>query len=138
MTTYDPDHTHVDHTHQPATTQPATSQPVNVNAAGTVSTDSPLAGVRRVVGLLFGVLIVLIALRVVLLALGANAGNGLVDAIYAITDPFVSPFRTVFSIQQIQPTGVSVIDIGALVAIVGYSLLAILVIAILRLPDREP
>lgn len=120
----------------PGNQVPAGSQ-VNVtrgstNAAGT----SQWAQARRVVGLLFGIVVTLIGLRIVLLLLGANAGNGLVDAIYAITEPLVAPFRGVFSIEVIKPTGANVLDVGALVAIVGWSLIAVLVIAILRLPDR--
>jgi uncharacterized protein YggT (Ycf19 family) len=89
------------------------------------------------VGLLFGVLVTLIGLRVVLLLLAANAGNALVDFIYGITEPLVAPFRGIFSMDVISPTGASQLDIAALVAIVGWSLIAILIIAILRLPDRR-
>jgi hypothetical protein len=113
---------------------------VNVNSAGqrtyVAETTSPMAPVRRVVGLLFGILIGLIALRIILLALGANEGNALVDGIYAITEPFVAPFRGVFSMDEVRPIGRSVFDIAALVAIVGWSLIALVVMAILRIPDR--
>ncbi len=111
---------------------------VNVSRGTTyVAEESPWAPARRVVGLLFGVLATLIGLRILLLLLGANAGNGLVDAIYAITEPLVAPFRGVFSLDVIAPTGATVLDVGALVALVGWSLIALLVIAILRLPDRR-
>jgi uncharacterized protein YggT (Ycf19 family) len=121
-------------THTP---DPVGSQ-VNVDSGGTAYVaTSPMAGVRRVVALIFGVLVTLISLRIVLLLLGANAGNGLVDAIYSITEPLVAPFRGVFSLDVIAPTGANVLDIGALVAVVGWSLIALLVIAILRLPDRR-
>ena len=116
--------------------EPVGSQ-VNVTRGSTYAAGrSQWAQARRVVGLLFGIVVTLIGLRIVLLLLGANAGNGLVDAIYAITEPLVAPFRGVFSIEVIKPTGANVLDIGALVAIVGWSLIAVLVIAILRLPDR--
>lgn len=117
---------------------PAPGDQVNVNSAGTayVSETSPMATVRRVVGLLFGILIGLIVLRVILLALGANEGNALVDGIYGISEPLVAPFRGVFSLDVVRPTGASVIDIAALVAIVGWSLIGLVIIAILRIPDR--
>ncbi len=117
---------------------PAPGEQVNVNASGAtyVTETSPLATVRRVIGLLFGILIGLIALRVILLALGANEGNALVDGIYGISEPFVAPFRGVFSLDAVRPTGASVIDIAALVAIVGWSLIALVILAILRIPDR--
>jgi len=43
----------------------------------------------------------------------------------------------VFSFDRMTPVGRSVIDVAALVAIVGYALLAIVIIAILRLGDRD-
>jgi uncharacterized protein YggT (Ycf19 family) len=117
--------------------EPVGSQ-VNVNSDGTAYVgNSPYAAARRVVALIFGVLFTLIAIRIVLLLLGANAGNGIVDAIYSITEPLVGPFRGIFSLDVIQPTGQNVLDVGALVALVGWSLIALLVIAILRLPDRR-
>jgi hypothetical protein len=94
--------------------------------------------VRRVLGLLFGILVVLIGLRILLLLLGANEGNALVDGIYGITEIFVAPFRGVFSIDQVSPTGSSVFDVAAVVALVGWALIALLVIAILNLVDRRP
>jgi uncharacterized protein YggT (Ycf19 family) len=121
------------HSHDPAGSQ------VNIDrSSGTAYVgDSPMAVARRVAALIFGVLVTLIAIRIVLLLLGANAGNGIVDAIYSITEPLVAPFRGVFSLDVIAPTGVNALDIGALVALVGWSLIALLVIAILRLPDRR-
>jgi uncharacterized protein YggT (Ycf19 family) len=89
-----------------------------------------------VVGLIFGILIGLIAIRVILLALGANDDNGIVSAVYNLTEPLVAPFRGVFSINEVRPTGASAIDIAAIVAIVGWSLIWLVITAILRIPDR--
>jgi uncharacterized protein YggT (Ycf19 family) len=118
------------------------ADPVNVNAPSarydrpaTVA-SSPLAPIRRLIWLLFGVLIALIAIRFVFLALGANEGNVIVDAIYAITEPFVAPFRGIFSFDEVSPIGKSVIDVAALVAIIGWALVAAVIGAILRIPDR--
>ena len=123
---------------------PATGEPVNVNAPvnsygapAVVATTSPLAPIRRAIWLIFGVIIALIGIRILFLALGANEGNGIVDAIYGITEPLVAPFRGIFSFDQVRPTGQSVFDIAALVAIVGWLLVAVLINAILRIPDRS-
>ena len=83
------------------------NEQVNVNSAGepvVYTRTSPMAPIIRTVWLLFGVLIALIGIRILFLALGANEGNVIVDTIYAITDPFVAPFRGIFSIDQVQPT----------------------------------
>ena len=49
----------------------------------------------------------------------------------------MAPFRGIFSIDEVRPTGQSVLDIAALVAIVGWALIALLINAILRIPDRS-
>lgn len=128
------------HAHDPVDRAPGQ---VNVNA-GTgrtvadpvVVAESPLAPIRRAIGLIFGVIVALIGLRILLLVLGANDGNAIVDGIYSITEIFVAPFRGVFSIDVVRPEGRSVFDIAAVVAIVGWSLIALLITAILRIPDR--
>jgi len=112
---------------------------VNVSSGGYVATSGPgpLYYARRVVALLFGILFALLVLRIVLLLLGANEGNGLVDGIYSITEPFVAPFRGVFTLDTIRPVGRSVFDIAAVVALVGYVLIELLILAVLRLGDRD-
>jgi hypothetical protein len=119
--------------------------PVNVNesSSGYVSpgyvssAPTPVTIARRVIDTLFGILELLLILRVLLLALGANSGNALVDGIYNVTDPFVAPFIGVFNINHVHPVGSSTIDIAAIVAIVGYAILALIIDAILRVADRR-
>ena len=119
---------------------------VNVNAstpaygggyATTTYSPGPLYYARRVVALLFTVLMALIAIRVVLLLLGANTDNGVVNFVMAATEPFIAPCRGVFQFDQVNPIGRSVLDVGALVALVGYFLLMVLILAILRIADRD-
>ena len=86
---------------------------------------------------LFGILELLLIIRILLLALGANSGNALVDGIYNITDPFVAPFIGVFNINHVYPMGTSVIDVAAIVAMVGYAILALIIDSILRIADRR-
>ncbi len=123
----------------PATAQPAGSQ-VNVNSgpAGYVETaPGPLYYARRVVSLLFGILAVLIGLRILLLLLVANQQNDIVDFVYNVTEPFVAPFRGIFSFDQVSPGGGSVLDVAAVVALIGWLLIYALIMAILRLGDRD-
>jgi uncharacterized protein YggT (Ycf19 family) len=115
---------------------------VNVNASGgpgyvEPASPGPLAYAARVVSLLFGILAVLIGLRILLLLLVANQTNAIVDFVYGITEPFVAPFRGIFRIDQVFPGGGSVFDVGALVALVGWLLIYLLIMAILRLGDRN-
>ena len=119
--------------------QPAGSQ-VNVNADRAAYVDAgpgPLYYARRVVSLLFGILAVLIGLRILLLLLVANQQNDIVTFVYNITEPFVAPFRGIFQFDTVTPGGGSVFDVAAVVALIGWLLIYVLIMAILRLGDRE-
>lgn len=100
-------------------------------------THGPLYWARRVLTLLFTILAVLIAIRVILLLLVANQQNEIVDFVYGVTEPFVAPFRGIFAFENVQPGGGSVLDIAALVALVGWLLIYLLLMAILSLADRD-
>ena len=73
---------------------------------------------ERVVYLLGGILITLLAFRVLLSLLGANRENAFADLIYGITYPFVAPFFGLFGYTV--EYGVSRFEIETLVAIVVY------------------
>ena len=121
--------------------QPAGSQ-VNVNAPPAQPTyastgPSGLYYARRILSLVFGVLATLLLLRIVLLLLVANETNDIVNFVYNITEPFVAPFRGMFQFDVVTPGGGSVFDVAALVALIGWTLIYALIMAILRLADRR-
>jgi hypothetical protein len=96
-------------------------QPAYVNTNTNVAADpGPTSLAKRIVSLLFGVLVVLIGLR-----------------IYNVTEPLVAPFRGILSIDTVSPGGPSVFDVGALVALIAWLLIYALIMAILRLGDRN-
>ena len=116
--------------------------PVNVNAPASrgyaePAGPGPLYYVRRVLSLLFGILATLLGLRIVLLLLVANQQNSIVDFVYDVTEPFVAPFRGMFAMDTVTPGGGSVFDIAAMVALIGWLLIYLLLMAILRLVDRD-
>jgi hypothetical protein len=76
--------------------------------------------VGQLVFLVFGVAIALIAIRFVLLLLGANPEAGFADFVYSVTNPLVAPFEGIFGAPDLE-TGV--FDPASLVAIVVYALL---------------
>ncbi len=86
-------------------------------------TTSVSAGVvaGRVVWYAIGVIIVLLALRLLLQLMGANQGNGFVDFIYALSGVFAAPFFGMFSYTP--SYGQSYFEISTLVAIAIYGLL---------------
>ncbi len=75
---------------------------------------------QRVVWYIVGVIVALLALRFVLLLLGANQGNGFVDFIYGLSGVFASPFYGIFSYQP--SYGQSTFEVSTLVAIAVYVL----------------
>lgn len=96
----------------------------NVHRQSVTTTTKVDAGVvaRRVVYYLAGVIIALLALRIVLLLMAANQGSGFVDFVYALSGFFAMPFYGMFNYQ---PTyGQSTFEISSVIAIIVYGLAA--------------
>jgi uncharacterized protein YggT (Ycf19 family) len=91
----------------------------------------------RIVSLAFGILQALLALRIVLLVLGADRANWLMSAILNLTGPFVEPFRGMFRLDHIGAGSASVLDVSAIAALIGWTLVEALILAIIRLADRR-
>lgn len=69
----------------------------------------------------FGVIITLIALRFVLLLFGANPSAGFSQLVFGLSEPFVTPFFSVFGTTRVDG---STFEWSALLAIVVYALVA--------------
>jgi uncharacterized protein YggT (Ycf19 family) len=98
---------------------------------------SALTVLYRIVGLVFGLIQAVIVLRIVFLLLVANRDNGLVNAILAISEPLVEPFRGMFRLDRVSADSGSVLDVAAVVALVGWTLIEMLVLAVIRLGSRN-
>jgi TctA family transporter len=104
------------------------------------TTVAPSGGelLRRVVTLIFGIIQTLIVLRIVLLLLNAREGNDLVQFILNASQPFVLPFIGLFHVpDQLQASG-SVLDVAAVAALVGWTVLEAIVIWAVNIMRREP
>jgi hypothetical protein len=118
-----------------------------VAPAGATRTDqvieraevSPSGGemLRRVVVLIFGIIQALIVLRIVLLLLNAREGNDLVAFILNASQLFVAPFVGIFNSDALKAGG-SVLDIAAIAALVGWTILEAIVLWAVNLLRREP
>ncbi len=90
----------------------------------TVQQTSKVSGrvvVSRLVWFIVGTVSVILAIRIILMMLAANQGNGFVDFIYALGGIFAAPF---FGIFGYTPTyGNSAFEISSIVAILVYLLL---------------
>jgi hypothetical protein len=92
---------------------------------------------RRIVTLIFGLIIGLIALRIILLLLDAREGNALVSAILNLSQIFVAPFEGILRTDAFASGG-SYFDVAAVVAIVGWAIVYFVVLAIINVARREP
>jgi uncharacterized protein YggT (Ycf19 family) len=92
----------------------------------------------RIVTFVFGILQVLLILRIILLVLVANAGNDIVHFVFSVTQPFVEPFLGMFALNRVTADQGSVFDIAALVALIGWTLVEMLILAAIRIFARRP
>ena len=91
----------------------------------------------RVVILLFGIIQALILLRIVFLLLDAREGNDLVAFILNASQLFVAPFEGMLGTDALTSGG-SVLDVAAILALIGWTILEFLILAGLRVFQREP
>ena len=75
----------------------------------------------QVVYWIFGLVEGLIAIRLVLKALGANPAAGFAQFIYGITTPLVGPFLGLFNNPSYQN---SVLELSSIIALIVYALVA--------------
>ena len=99
---------------------------------------SPSGGevARRIVVLIFGIIQILIVLRLVLLLLNAREGNELVSFILNTSQLFVAPFEGIFNSNALKSGG-SILDIAALAALVGWTIVEAIVLWIVQVFRRE-
>ncbi len=92
----------------------------------------------RIVTFAFGILQALLILRIILLLLVANPGNDIVGLVFGITQPFVEPFVGMFSLNRVEADQGSVLDVAAIVALIGWTLIEALILAAIRIFSRRP
>ncbi len=92
---------------------------------------------RRIVVLVFGLIQIVVGLRIVLLLLDARAGNVLVSVINNVGGLLVAPFQGILRISAVSSGG-SVLDVAAVVAIVGWTIIELVVLWSLAIFRHEP
>ncbi|MEX2548297.1 MAG: YggT family protein [Chloroflexota bacterium] len=92
---------------------------------------NPLAVVRRWIIFIFGLIQLLIGLRILLLLVAARQANDIVAGIYNISDVFVAPFRGILGRNEIQ-SGATELDVAAIVALIGWTVIELVVLALVR------
>jgi hypothetical protein len=89
----------------------------------------------RIVVFLFGIVQVLIILRILLLLLNAREGNDLVQWILNASQIFVAPFNGILNTDALAKGG-SILDIAAILALIGWTVLEALVLAAINIFRR--
>jgi hypothetical protein len=91
---------------------------------------------RRLVVLVFGIIQLLIALRIVLLLLDARQGNDIVRFILDASQVFVAPFIGILNVDALRANG-SILDVAAIAALIGWTVLEAIALWIVNLFRRE-
>lgn len=92
---------------------------------------------RRIIVLIFGLIQILIAARILLLLLDAREANSLVSGILDFSQLFVAPFEGILRTDSLNAAG-SVLDITAIVALAGWTVLELILIWGIGVFRREP
>ena len=92
---------------------------------------------RRIAVFGFGLVQLVIGLRFVLLLLDAREANGLVSGILSLSQVFVAPFDGILRTDALHAAG-SIFDVTAIVAMVGWTVLELIVIWAVGMFRREP
>jgi uncharacterized protein YggT (Ycf19 family) len=92
---------------------------------------SPSRIVERWIVFVFGLIQLVIGLRIVLLLFAARESNDIVRFIYNVSEIFVAPFRGILRIDEVQ-SGATALDVGAIVALVGWFVIELIVLALVR------
>ena len=91
----------------------------------------------RIVGLVFGLIQLVIGARIVLLLVGAREANGIVAGISNLSHVFVAPFDGILRTDSFQSAG-SVLDLTAVLALVGWTIVELIVFWVAGIFRREP
>ena len=92
---------------------------------------------RRIIVLVFGLIQIVIGLRILLLALDARTGNLLVAIINNLGGVLTAPFQGILRISAVASGG-SVLDVAAVVALVGWTIVELIALWSLAIFRREP
>lgn len=123
----------------PVGEEPAAIQQTTETQSRHTTTSRPEGSelTRRVIVLVFGLIQIVIGARIVLLILDAREANGLVAAILNVSQLFVAPFNGILHTNALTAGG-STLDVAAILALVGWSVLELIVIWGTGIFRREP
>jgi hypothetical protein len=114
--------------------QPVVSSSVQTRRVTATPAGSELA--RRIIILIFGLIQLVIGLRIVLLLVDARTGNDIVSGILNISQVFVGPFEGILKTDALHAGG-SVLDMAAVVAFIGWTIVEAVILWIVGIFRRD-
>lgn len=93
---------------------------------------SPVGWLTGLVNFFLGLVEALLAIRVILRLFAANPNTSFVNWIYETTGTLMAPFRGIFPVAHIGPSGY-VLDLPAIFAMIVYALIGYLILALVGL-----
>ena len=91
----------------------------------------------RVVIFIFAMIQLVIALRIFFLAIDARQGNAIVATILDLSRPLVAPFEGMLNTNALSTSG-STLDTTAVLALIGWTILEVMVLSFVRILRRQP
>jgi YggT family protein len=98
--------------------------------------NSAVARIVNIVYFLFGLLEVLLGIRIILHMAGANAGNGFASFIDTVSAPFVAPFASLVPNPAL--SGTSTAEIATMIAMIVFVILAWIIGRVIWLAFSRP
>jgi hypothetical protein len=92
---------------------------------------------RRILVLVFGLIQIVLGLRILLEALDARTGNLIVSIVVNLGGVLTAPFEGILRISAVASGG-SVLDVAAIVALVGWTVVELVALWALAIFRREP
>ncbi|MBN2558564.1 MAG: YggT family protein [Clostridia bacterium] len=86
---------------------------------------------KMIVGVIFGLIEIILGMRLIFKLLGANPSNGFIKIIYGMTQFFVGIFEGIFSKNAVSDTSRAVFEPATFIAIILIALLAWLVLVLM-------
>lgn len=124
-------------THTERTTVPGTVAPASAVSHSEVRYEATGSTVlQRLIIFIFALIQGLLVIRILLLLVAAREGNDLVALIYNVSDVFVAPFRGILGQNQIA-AGQTALDVSAIVAIIGWTVLELVILGLVRVFRRS-
>jgi uncharacterized protein YggT (Ycf19 family) len=129
--------TRTEETDRPAAPMATTGRAAAVTEERVTRRTSGNETARRLVVFLFGLIQGLIVVRILLLLLDAREANDLVAFLLTLSEIFVGPFEGILRTGALTARG-SILDLSAIVALVGWTILELIVLGLLGVFRREP